>query len=130
LLNGIVIECRFPNSGSKIHRTSSKTIVECGKLIKIPLRYPCIICFNVDHQSKNCLRKVEVQNMFKTKPISSNIVTPKLLKPNNVPSNVVITITTCNQLLKGKNTLRCSTFRIREVHIDVKNYQINIVNTL
>ncbi len=59
------------------------------KFVRIPIQCPCIICYSVD------LRKTEVQNMFKIKPISSTIViTPKF---ENVLVNVVVAIIICNQ---------------------------------
>jgi hypothetical protein len=36
--------------------------------------------------------------MFQTKPTISAIVVAKSSKPDNVPINVVIAITTCNQV--------------------------------
>jgi len=38
-----------------------------------------------------------MQNMFKTKPISSNVTTPKLPKLGNVPVNMIVAIITHNQ---------------------------------
>jgi hypothetical protein len=64
---------------------------------KIRVHYPYIICFSVKHRSRECPRKIEAHNMFKTKPISSNVMkTPKLPKIDNVPINVVVVITTHN----------------------------------
>jgi hypothetical protein len=37
------------------------------KPIRIHLHYPCIICFSVNYWFGNCLRKIEIQNMFTTK---------------------------------------------------------------
>jgi len=50
--------------------------------IKIPLHYPCIICFSADYRFGNCSRKVEIQNMFRTKLFNCSIVAykpPKLI---------------------------------------------------
>jgi hypothetical protein len=67
------------------------------KLEKIRVRYPCMICFKVEHKSRECPRKIEVHNMFRTKPISCNATTSfKLLKIDNVLVNVVNAVTTCN----------------------------------
>jgi hypothetical protein len=56
---------------------------------------------NVEHRYGECPRKIEVRNMFKTKSISFNaITTSKPPETNNVPVNVVVIITTCNQQLK------------------------------
>jgi hypothetical protein len=43
------------------------------KPIKMPLHYPCIIYFSVNHQLVDCPKKVEVQNMFRTKHIYYSI---------------------------------------------------------
>jgi len=65
---------------------------------KVPIRYPCIICFSVEHRFRECPKKIEVQNMFKIKPISSNAtIAPKPPKTNNVLINVVADITTRSQ---------------------------------
>jgi len=46
---------------------------------KIHVYYPCIICSSIEHRSKECRKKFEVQNMFRTKFVSSNAMTsPKL----------------------------------------------------
>jgi hypothetical protein len=41
------------------------------KLARILIRYPYIICYSAKHRSKECPRKIEVQNMFRTKSVSS-----------------------------------------------------------
>jgi hypothetical protein len=66
----------------------------------VPLRYPCIICSCFEHRAPNCPRKAKVQNMFRTKPKIIFIVATKSPIPNNVPINVIPTITTCSQGLK------------------------------
>jgi hypothetical protein len=70
------------------------------KLAKVPLRYPCIICSSSTHRAFNCLRKVEVQNMFQTKPNITPTIGATNFKPNNVPVNVVAIVTTRNQTLE------------------------------
>ncbi len=65
------------------------------------VRYPYIICFNIEHRFKECPRKIEVQNIFRTKPVSFNAtITPKSLKIDNVSINVVVVVTICSQRSK------------------------------
>ncbi len=79
---------------------------------KILVRYPCIICFNVKPKYGKCLRNIKVQNMFKTKLVTSNATTtPKPPKIDKVPINVIAIVTTCNQQLeqhvfKEKETIK------------------------
>jgi hypothetical protein len=64
------------------------------ELRKIPIHYHCIICSSIGHRLRECPQKIEVQNMFRTKPISSNATTsPKPPKTNNVLVNVVVIVT-------------------------------------
>jgi hypothetical protein len=71
------------------------------KPIKIPIHFPCIICSSVEHKSKECPRKIEVQNMFRTKLVSYNIITSlKSPKLDNVLVNVVVVVTTYSQQLE------------------------------
>jgi uncharacterized Fe-S cluster protein YjdI len=67
------------------------------KLVKVPLIYPSIICFSSKHCVHGCPRKAKVQNMLWTKPNTTTIVSTKNPKLDNVPINVVVVITTCNQ---------------------------------
>jgi hypothetical protein len=68
------------------------------KLGKMPIRYPCIIYSNVEHRFGECPKKIEVQGMFKTKHVGTNITTtPKSPKTDNVSVNVVVIISTCSQ---------------------------------
>jgi hypothetical protein len=65
------------------------------KLGKIHVHYPYIICYSVKHRSRKCPKKIEVHNIFKTKPINSNVTTT--LKPpkiDDVPINVIVVVTT------------------------------------
>jgi hypothetical protein len=65
------------------------------KLGKIPICYPCIIYYSVEYKSRKCPKKIEVQNMFRTKHVSFNVTTtPKQPKTNDVPINVVAIVTT------------------------------------
>jgi len=64
-------------------------------LVRILVHYPYIIYYSVEYRSRKCLRKIEVQNMFITKLVNSNVMTtPKF---NNVPVNVVVVVTIFNQ---------------------------------
>ncbi len=64
-------------------------------MVRILVHYPYIIYYSVEYRSRECLRKIEVQNMFITKLVNSNVMTtPKF---NNVPVNVVVVVTIFNQ---------------------------------
>jgi hypothetical protein len=79
----------------------AKTKTQPIKLSIILIHYPCIIYFSAEHIFGKCFRKIEVQNMFKTKRVSSNVTTtPKSLTMNNVPTNVAIFVAICNQQLE------------------------------
>ncbi len=55
------------------------------------------MCFNVEHKFGECPKKFEVQNMFKTKHVGTNITTtPKSPKVDNVPITIVVIISTCS----------------------------------
>ncbi len=70
-------------------------ITQLVKPARVPLRYPCIKCYNFKHCAHDCLRKIEVQNMFRIKPTiittRVNIITETLKvrlglpKPNLMP---------------------------------------------
>jgi hypothetical protein len=62
------------------HVTKIKT--QPAKPIRIPIHHPCIMCFSVKHRSRECPKKIEVQNMFKTKHVSYNAMTTP--KPPNL----------------------------------------------
>jgi hypothetical protein len=66
----------------------------------MPLRYPCIIYSSSKHHAPNCPRKTKVQNMFWTKPITTATIVTKNPKPDNVPVNVIVVITTHSQVPK------------------------------
>jgi hypothetical protein len=70
------------------------------KLATVPLKYPCIIYHSSEHHAPNCPKKAEVQNMFLIKPKIILTIATKNLKLNNVPVNVIPTITTCSQELE------------------------------
>jgi hypothetical protein len=72
--------------GTKIQPIKSRKILVC---------YPCIICSSIEHRSRKCPKKIEVHNMFRVKPVSSNAtMAPKSSKTDNVPVNVVAIVTT------------------------------------
>jgi hypothetical protein len=73
---------------------STKPIVEIetevAKLIGIPICYPYTIYFSVEQRFGECPRKIELQNMFRTKFVSFNItIALKPPKLDNVLVNVV-----------------------------------------
>jgi hypothetical protein len=73
----------------------ARTKTQLVKSRKIPIHYPCIICYSVEHRYGECPRKTEVYNMFRTKLVSFNVtITPKLLKTNNVLIIAVVVVTT------------------------------------
>jgi hypothetical protein len=75
----------------------AKTKTQPVKLGRIHVRYPYIICSNAEHRSRECPKKIEVHNMFRTQLISSNaMIAPKPPKIDNVPINVVVVVITCN----------------------------------
>jgi hypothetical protein len=39
-------------------------IAQPVKPTKMPLRYPCIICYSSEHHAPNCFKKIKVQNCF------------------------------------------------------------------
>jgi hypothetical protein len=83
------IKSTEPIVGTKIQPVKSRKILVC---------YPYIICYSIEHRYGESPRQIEVQNMFKTKPVSSNATTtPKPPKTNNVLVNVVVAITPHNQ---------------------------------
>ncbi len=64
---------------------------------KIPIHYPYIICSSVEHRCGEFPKKIEVQNMFRTKHVSSIVTTtPKPLKLDNVLINVLVVVTARN----------------------------------
>jgi hypothetical protein len=71
------------------------------KLGKIFACYPCIICFNIEYRFGKWPKKIEVQNMFRIKLVSSNATTtPKSFKTDNVQVNVVTVVTIHSQQSK------------------------------
>jgi hypothetical protein len=81
-------------STKHVVRTNSQLV----KLRKVHVLYPCIICFSVEHRFRECPRKIEVQNMFRSKHVNSNAtITPKPPKTNNVLVNVIVVVTTRSQ---------------------------------
>ncbi len=74
------IEVPFASTTTiKTTKLIAKIKTQLAKPIKIPIHYPFIMCFSVEHKYGECPQKIEVQNMFKTKPINYNVTTtPKL----------------------------------------------------
>ncbi len=67
---------------------------QLAKPMKVPLQYPCIIFYNMEHRFRNCPCKKEVQNMFCTKTANITQVITKLVKIDNVSVNVIANVTT------------------------------------
>jgi hypothetical protein len=79
----------------------ASTKAQFVKSRKIHVRYPCINCSTIEHRYEECPRKIEIQNMFRTTPFSSNaMITFKLPTIDNVSINVVDVVTTHNQQLE------------------------------
>jgi len=70
------------------------------KPTRVPLKYPCIICFSFKHRAFDYPRKIEVQKMFWTKPNIIPTIVAKPSKPNNVIVNVIVVVMTCSQVPK------------------------------
>jgi hypothetical protein len=82
----------------KFTKPIAKTKTQLAKLVKIPICYPCIICYSVEHRYGECSKKIEVQIMLRIKFINFNATTtPKLPKHDNVPINVVAIVTSRSQ---------------------------------
>jgi hypothetical protein len=82
-----IIKSTKPEVGTKTQHVKSGKILVC---------YPCINYSNIKHRSKECPKKIEVQNMFRINAMT----TPISPKTNNVLDNVVGVITTHNQQLE------------------------------
>ncbi len=79
----------------------TKTKTQPAKSNRTLVCYPYIICSSVEHRSKGYPRKIEVQNMFKIKPVNFTATTTfKPPKINNVLVNVVAIVTIHNQQLE------------------------------
>jgi hypothetical protein len=48
----------------KIVEPVVEVIAQPIKPTKVPLKYPCIICYSYEHHEPNCPRKTKVHNMF------------------------------------------------------------------
>ncbi len=86
----------------------AKIIAQHVKLTRVPLRYPCIICFNFEHCAHDYPRKIKIQNMFRIKLITIATIVTKNSKIDNVLINVVTIVTTLikyqrNKLLENVN---------------------------
>jgi hypothetical protein len=60
----------------KIIEPVAKIIAKPVKLVKVPLRYPCMICSSSKHHTLAHPQKMKIQNMFRTKPTITSIVVP------------------------------------------------------
>jgi hypothetical protein len=49
---------------TKVAKLVTKVIAQPVKLARMPLRYPCIIYYNLEHHVPNCPRKIKVQNIL------------------------------------------------------------------
>jgi hypothetical protein len=90
----LIVKIKFtkPIVGTKTQPVKSR---------KILARYPYIICSNIEHRSEECPRKIEIQNMFIIKLVSSNATTThKSSKIDNLLVDVVAIITTHSQQSK------------------------------
>jgi hypothetical protein len=83
---------------TNVAKLVANVIVQPVKLARVPLQYPCIICYSVKHHILDCLKKIENQSMFCIMTNFVAIVVPKDFKLDNVPVNVIVIITTCNQV--------------------------------
>ncbi len=100
-------EPTVPIVPTKVVEPVVEVIAQLVKPTIVPLKYPCIIYFSSKHRAPNYPRKIEVQNMFRTKlTITATIVT-KNLKHYNVPVNVVDDVTTCSQVLEQHALKEC-----------------------
>jgi hypothetical protein len=87
-----IIKSTKPIVGTKTQLVKSRKMHVC---------YPSIICSNVEHRSRKCPTKFEVQNMYNIKPISFSATTTfKPPKTDDMSINVVAIITTYNQQLE------------------------------
>jgi hypothetical protein len=85
---------------TKVAKPIVEVIAPHVKPTTIPLQYPCIIYYSVEHCAPYCFKQIKVQNMFHSKTNFVIIVVPKPLKLDNVPINVVTIVTTCSQVLE------------------------------
>lgn len=88
-------EVIVPIIPTKVVKLIVEVTTQPSKPAKVPLRYPCIICYSFEHRALYYFLKMKVYNMFCTKINTTAIVVLKVLKPHNVLINVVATITTC-----------------------------------
>jgi hypothetical protein len=86
----------IPVIPTKVAELVAKGTTQLVKPTKVTLRYPCIIYYSYEHCAFDCFRKIEVQNMFRTKPNNITIEAAKNHKPDNVPVNVIVIVTTHN----------------------------------
>ncbi len=78
----------------------AELIAQLVKPTIVPLRYPCIMYFSFEHRALDCARKIEIHNMFQTKPTITTTIITKIPKHDNVRINVVDDVTTRSQVPK------------------------------
>ncbi len=81
----------------------TKTVKLVAKVTAQPIRPTWdihvlfVLALNIVHPLR---WKDESKNMFHTKPTTITIIMPKVFKHVNVPINVIVAITKCNQALE------------------------------
>jgi hypothetical protein len=110
-----------------VARTKTQPI----KSRKIFVCYPCIICYSVKHIFGKCPKKIEVQNMFRIKLVSSNVmITSKSPKTNDVSINVVVVVTTQNnKCSRGGNQLKPKELKIGNKKSIYNNHSLKLLNS-
>jgi hypothetical protein len=89
----LVMQTTIVKSTKHVARIKTQPV----KSRKIPICYPCIICSSIEQRFRECLKKIEVHNVLRTKPINSNATTSKPPKTDNVLINVIVVVTTHSQ---------------------------------
>ncbi len=106
-------EPTVPIVPTKVVKPVAKVIAQLVKPTIVPLKYPCIIYFSSKHRAPNYPKKIEVQNMLRTKlTITATIVT-KNPKHDNVPVNVVDDVIACNQVPKQHALRECESMKAK-----------------
>lgn len=92
---------------TKVVEPIAKVTTQHIKPTRVPLKYPCIIYSSYEHHAPNFLKKTKVQNMFCIKSNTTTTIVPKSFKLDNVPINVIVVVTTCNQVLEQQVLREC-----------------------
>jgi hypothetical protein len=58
---------------TKVVKLVVEVTAQLVKPTRVPLRYPCYICFSSKHHAHDCPKKTKVHNMFQTKPTTTAI---------------------------------------------------------